>query len=193
MCGLPVVLELERDRQLLELAQPADHLLELVAALARDPDGVPLDLRLDLRKLLADELADLLGELVVQSTPERDRLADLVAAGGLDPAPIEDLQGQVATDRLRLDQVLDRGGPVLVVGDEGELVLGLLELDRHALEVEALADLAADLVERVAQLLLVEVADDVEGNVSGHGPPCGAAIGGTSVGAPRSGWTASMP
>ena len=35
------------------------------------------------------------------------------------------------------------------------------EIDRHALEVEALLDLAPDLVERVAQFLLVEVADDV--------------------------------
>ena len=43
-----------------------------------------------------------------------------------------------------------------------ELVLRLGQLDGHALEVEPRADLAPDLVERVAQLLLVEVADDVE-------------------------------
>ena len=38
----------------------------------------------------------------------------------------------------------------------------LRQVDGHALEVEPGADLAPDLVERVAQLLLVEVADDVE-------------------------------
>ena len=41
-----------------------------------------------------------------------------------------------------------------------------------ALEVEPLLDLAPDLVERVAQLLLVEVADDVERDVSCHRPAC---------------------
>ena len=51
---------------------------------------------------------------------------------------------------------------------QDELVLGLGQVDGHALEVEAGADLATDLVERVAQLLLVEVADDVERLVSGH-------------------------
>ena len=50
----------------------------------------------------------------------------------------------------------------LVVGDQDELVLGLGQVDGHALEVVALPDLATHLVERVAQLLLVEVADDVE-------------------------------
>ena len=60
-------------RALLELAQPADHLLELVLALARDADGVALDLRLDLRELLADQLADLLRQVVVEPAPERDR------------------------------------------------------------------------------------------------------------------------
>ena len=98
-----------------------------------------------------------------------DLLADLVAAGRLDLAPVEDLQRQVAPDRLRLDQVLDRRRAVLVVGDEGQLVLALGQIDGHALEIEALLDLAADLVERVAQLLLVEVADDVERHVSCHG------------------------
>ena len=51
---------------------------------------------------------------------------------------------------------------MLVVGDEHELLLGLRQVDRDALEVEALADFAPDLVERVAQFLFVEVAHDVE-------------------------------
>src|SRR6185437_492110 len=59
-----------------------------------------------------------------------------------------------------------------VVGHEDDLTLALRQVDRDALEVEPLAGLTPNLVESVAQLLLVEVADDVEGNVSGHGPPC---------------------
>src|SRR6185503_21196796 len=90
-------------------------------------------------------------------------------AGGLDLAPVEDLQRQAAPDGLGFDEVLDGRGAVLVVGDQGELALALREVDGHALEVEALLDLAADLVERVAQLLFVEVADDVERHVSCHG------------------------
>src|SRR6185503_15356828 len=167
---LPVVLELQGHR-LVQCPQPDDHPLEVVLALPGDADRIALDLRLDLRELLADQLRDLLRENVVEAPAQADRLADLVAACGLDLAPLEDLQRQVATDRLRLDQVLDRGSPVLVVRQEHELLLGLAELDGHALEIEPLADLAPDLVEGVAQLLLVEVADDVERNLSGHVPP----------------------
>ena len=54
-----------------------------------------------------------------QPAAQADPLADLVAAGLLDLAPVEDLERQAAPDRLRLDEVLDRGGPVLVVGDAG--------------------------------------------------------------------------
>ena len=103
-------------------------------------------------------LADVLGQPATQADP----LPDLVAAGLLDLAPVEDLERQAPPDRLGLDQVLDRRGAMLVVRDQDELVLGLGQVDGHALEVEPGADLAPDLVERVAQLLLVEVADDVE-------------------------------
>ena len=78
------------------------------------------------------------------------------------------LSDRLAADRLRLDEVLDRGRPGLVVRDEGDLVLALGQVDRHALEVVALSDLPPDLVERVAQFLFVEVAHDVERDISGH-------------------------
>ena len=76
-------------------------------------------------------------------------------------------QSKILSDRLRriaFDSMrsLTRRRPVLVVGDEDDLLLGLGQVDRHALEVVALADLAADLVERVAQFLFVEVAHDIE-------------------------------
>ena len=58
--------------------------------------------------------------------------------------------------------------------------LACVEVDRHALEVVALPDLAPDLVERVAQLLFVEVADDVERDVSCHAILLALARGGGS-------------
>ena len=112
-----VVLELQRDGQV-ELAQAGDDALEVVPALAGDADGVTLDLRLDLRELVPDQLGDLLGDLLGQPATQADPLADLVAAGLLDLAPVEDLERQAAPDRLGLDEVLDRRGPILVVGDQ---------------------------------------------------------------------------
>src|SRR5262245_47041361 len=94
-----VVLELERHR-LVELAQPADQLLEIVLALARYPDRIALDLRLDLGELVTDQLGQPPSEVVRQSALEPDLLADLVAAGGLDLPPLEDLERQVSPDRL---------------------------------------------------------------------------------------------
>ena len=99
---------------------------------------------------------------------ERDHLLDGVAAGRLDLAPVEDLEAEVAPDRLRLDQVLDHLRPELVVGQQDDLGLLLLEVDLGALEVEALLDLASDLVEGVPKLLLVEIADHIERDVTGH-------------------------
>ena len=83
---LAVVLELERDG-LVELAQPHDDPLQLVLALAGHADGVALDLRLDLRELVADQLDQLARQVVGQAAPQRDLLADLVAAGRDRPRP----------------------------------------------------------------------------------------------------------
>ena len=101
----------------IELAQPGDDALEVVTALAGHADGVTLDLRLDLRELVPDQLGDLLGDLLGQAPSQADPLADLVAARLLHLAPVEDLERQAAPDGLRLDEVLDRGRPILVVGD----------------------------------------------------------------------------
>ena len=53
-------------------------------------------------------------------------------------------------------------GAVLVVGGEGDRLLAEVESDLGALEVVARRDLASRLVERIHQLLLVEVAHHVE-------------------------------
>ena len=113
-------------------------------------------------------LVSFLANVVGQALAQRDHLLDGVSAGRLDLAPVEDLQAQVAPDGLRLDQVLDHLGPELVVGEQDQLGLLLLEVDLGALEVEALLDLASDLVEGVPKLLLVEIADHIERDVTGH-------------------------
>src|SRR3954447_8024407 len=88
-----VILELERDRITLRfLAQARDDPLQLVPALAADPDGVALDLALHLGKVIAQHLADLLGQVFGEPPPQADLLANGVAAGGLDRAPVEDLE-----------------------------------------------------------------------------------------------------
>src|ERR671915_510898 len=85
-----VVLELERNGIALRfLAQAGHDLLQLVLALAADPDGLALDLRLDLRIVVADEARDLLREVVGQAAAQADPLANGVATGFLDLAPIE--------------------------------------------------------------------------------------------------------
>src|SRR5262249_6248709 len=97
--------------------------------------------------------------------------------GWLDLAPVEDLEREVAPDRLRLDEVADGSRPVLIVSHQRQLGLALREVDRHALEVVALLDLAPNLIERIAQLLLVEVAHDVEGTLACHrSSSCGTPV-----------------
>src|SRR3954464_8861591 len=127
-----VVLELQRDGKI-EIAQSGDDALEIVTALAGHADGVTLDLRLDLRDLVPDEFGDLLRDLLRQPAAQPDRLADLVAAGFLHLAPVEDLERQVAPDRLGFDEVLDRRSSILVVGQKRDLILRLGELDGHTL------------------------------------------------------------
>src|SRR5512145_767509 len=162
-----VVRELHREVVVLTLHQ-RDHGLEVVALLAGHPELVTLHLDLDaLRAFVADQLADLLGVLLGDALLERD--AELgVLAGLAGVAGLQDLQGLVALDQLVLEHV--QHGQRSVVGVRGDLDPVLARpLDRRAgvLEVEPLADLALGLVDGVVDLLLVELADDVERRV-GH-------------------------
>ena len=101
-----VVLELKRNGVTLRLlAQPRDDLLELILALAADPDRIALDLRLDLWEVVADQLLDLFGEIIGQAAAQPDALPNGIPASFLDLSPIEDLEREAASDRLRLEQV----------------------------------------------------------------------------------------
>src|SRR5665811_1867980 len=107
---LAVVGELERDG-LVELAQPRDHLLEVVLALGAHTDGVALDLSLRLRELVPQDLRDLPGEVVREAAPQGHVLADLHPAGLFDRAPVEDLERKAAPNGFRLDQLANRLRP----------------------------------------------------------------------------------
>src|SRR6266545_4266282 len=76
---LTIVDELERHWPVaigLALAQQRNRGLQLVLALARDSDGVALNLGLQLGQAVADELGDLASEVLVQALAQRRRLPD---------------------------------------------------------------------------------------------------------------------
>ena len=113
----------------------------------------------------------LLGHVLRQALPQAGPLPEGHAAGRLHLAPVEDLDRETPPDGLADDEVRDGRRAHLRVGDDDELLLGQVDLDLGALEVEAGGDLATHLVDGVDQLLAVELADDVERDVTGHPVP----------------------
>ncbi len=94
-----------------------------------------------------------------------------VLAGGaarrlLDLLVVERLERHLALDELLLQHLTERLEPIL--GGGVQLDLSLSELDRAVgpLEVEAVGHLACCLVDSVADLLPIDLRDDVE---AGHG------------------------
>src|SRR6266540_2620577 len=107
---LTIVDELERHWPValgLALAQQRNRGLQLVLALARDSDGVALNLGLQLGQAVADELADLASEVLVQALAQRRRLPDSPFRSLLDLAIVEDLGRQRPLDRLLQQDVTD--------------------------------------------------------------------------------------
>src|ERR1700739_584150 len=159
---LPVVDELQRHIQV-GLLQHRNDGLQVVTLFAGDADLVALDLGLDvLGSLVADELRNLLGVLAVDALLER--AGDLVGlARRLRLPGVERLHRDVAADQLLLEYVDGRLHALL--GRRRQLD-GLVALPRDlgvgAAEVEAGGKLLGGLVERVVDLLVVDLADDVE-------------------------------
>ena len=97
----------------------------------------------------------------------------------------EVLGRHAATDHASLQDLPQRVHLELVVGGERERVLGPVQVDRRAraLEVVALRDFLARLVDRVVDFLEVDAGRDVEGDGVGHAlnqdasltEPCGTA------------------
>src|SRR5690606_27518459 len=160
-----VVDELQVDVQIAALEQGDDG-LQIVAALGLHAQLVALDLALDaLGALVADDLADLLRVLAGDAVLERGDDAVLLAAGeGL--AGFQALQGDAALDELGLEHVEHGLGALLGVRLDEDLLAAPGDGRVGALEVVALLDLLAGLVQCVFGLLVVNLGDDVERGVS---------------------------
>src|SRR6267142_814691 len=166
----PVVRELDRDSEVL-VPQQRDDFLEVVAVLARDADLVGLDRRLHLDLRVLDDPDDLLGLLDRNPLLERDLLAERAARRLLHLAVGERLERHPTLVETRLEDVHDRLELHVVGRQDGEV--GLLERDLtlRALEIVARLDLPPRLVERIRDLLHLDLARDVERVLGGHGPP----------------------
>src|SRR5690349_11808496 len=159
---LPVVGELQGDAEV-GLLQQRDDRLEVILLLGADPQLVALDLGLHaLRALVADPLADRLGLVRLDALDDLD--VDPVSLPGLTGLPgVQRLQRDVPLDRLLLEHVERRPGPVLGLRlHEHQVLARVADLRAGTAEVEPGAQLLAGLVERVVELLMVDLADDVE-------------------------------
>src|SRR5918998_6719618 len=164
-----VVRELERDVEVGRLEHRDDG-LQVVTRLAGHAHLVARDLRLDaLGALVADDLGDLLGVLAAQALLERGAQAVLLARRlGLVVARVERLERDPAPDELALEDVEDREHALGRVRHHEDSVAAPRDRRTDVLEVVALRDLLGGLVQRVVDLLAVDLADDVERRV-GHG------------------------
>ena len=97
---------------------------------------------------------------------DRHLLAGRALGGLFDLAGIQRLQRDLSLDQLLLEHLVQRAQPVLGRGVEHELVLPELDRRLGVLEVEPGRRLAVGLVDRVADLLQVDLGHDVE---AGHG------------------------
>jgi hypothetical protein len=162
------LVNLDGEVEVLALEQSDDR-LQVVLLLGRDPELVPLDLRLDaFRPLIADDLRDLLRVVLRDALFQRDGQPVLLA-GQLRVAGVQYLERDTALDQLVLEHVQDRLGPLLAVGADLHPVVARPG-DRRAdvAEVEPGADLLARLVQCVVDLLPVELGHDVEGGICRH-------------------------
>src|SRR5690606_32645865 len=154
---LAVVDELQGDVEVLALEE-GDDLLEVVLLLGADPQLVTLDLSLDaLRALIPHDLGDLLRVLLVDALLQADHHAVLLARQ-LGLPGVEDLEREAPLDQLRLEDIEYGVYPLLAVGlDLDALLSRPADRSAGALEVEPVPDLLDRLVQRVVDLLPVDL------------------------------------
>src|SRR5690606_14044083 len=155
------VVELQRQAEVLT-AQQRDRSLQVVALLAGHAQLVAVDLAVDLEPGFLELALDLLRQLAVDALAHRDLLP---RAGhvGLDVAELQAAGVDLPRDQARAQDVghllqLELAGRGL--GDDRVLAH---ELRVHALEVEAVGQLAVGLVDGVDQLVGVDFGNDIEG------------------------------
>src|SRR5659263_125780 len=168
-----VIALLQGGLDVLSALQQGDDVLEVVAGLRAHPHLVTGDLGLHaLGGLVADQFGDLLRGLLVQALPERSGEPVLLAGRlGFAVTGVDGLEGDPTPDELGLEDVEDGLHSLGRVGDHEDRVAAPGDGGAHALEVVALGDLLGGLVEGVVHLLPVDLADDVERGIGGHGSP----------------------
>ena len=158
---------MQRHRKIiLPLFDELDHALQIIAALAADPQRIALDARLDLGKLIADQLLELFGDIVGDALLERGDLAHAHPADLLDRAPFEDLQRQVAAQRLGFEYVAHGRQVQFGIRCDRQLLFAQNQLGLAVLQIVARANIALGLIDRVGQLQAVIASyADYEGAV----------------------------
>src|SRR5207245_2398664 len=156
--------ELKWDAEVLGLDGLNDG-LEVVLLLSRDPELVSLNMRLDLDPGLLDQFHQIAGLLVGDAPIDVEGLPDGSTRGGLHRPIRERLQGQLAPHELLPQDLTGRLETIL--GARAHLDQIVIEGDRgvRSLEVEPSGNLANSLVDRVSNLLWVELRNDVEGEL----------------------------
>src|ERR1035437_6252837 len=159
----------------LPAAQQRDDGLQLVPVLAGYSDCIALDADLRLLFCFLDQADNFFGLFDGNALLKADLLADALAQGGLQLAVGQVLERDAPLDQLLAEDILDRFQMILAVGCQLDGVVAFQrDLRVGVLQVEALANLLQRLVNGVADLLNVHLADDVERILLGHGsiPSC---------------------
>src|SRR6266508_901479 len=162
----PVVRKLER-QALVVLLDEGHGLLEGVLALARYPQLIALDLSLDLEAGLADGLRHRFGLVLWDALHQGALDAVGAAAGGLGVIRVQRLERHRAAHQLLLEDVQGGERPLVGLGDDHHRLARPVDRGPGVLEVEALGQLFLGLVQRVVDLLPVDMGDHVEGGI-GH-------------------------
>src|SRR5690606_9094376 len=149
------VIELQRHSQLL-LAQHGDNLLQVVALFAGDAHFLSLNGRLYLHLLVFDQLDDLARQLIVYALPQGDSLPRfltcLLDLAQLHAAYVHPAPGQLAVENVQHLLELE-----LRLAHQRHDILFLLELGLDALEVEAIGHLPLGLIDRVGDLMHIQL------------------------------------
>src|SRR5215218_9444428 len=154
--------ELQRDAEV-GLAELRDRGLEVVLLLAAHAELLTLDLVGDaLEAESLDELADLAGLHVGDPDVQVRGLTHGSLGGVLDLAVRECLQRNLAAHELLLEHLRERAEAVLARGVQLDRRVAEVDGAVGVLEVVARRDLAAGLVHGVADLLVVDLGNDVE-------------------------------
>src|SRR5262249_37032242 len=160
--SVTLICELDGDAEVGFAQEPHDR-LEIVALLAADAQLIALDGDLDLQLRVLHALHHLARLVGGDALLEIDLLLGASRRAGLDRSRLQRLERHPALAEA-LAQDVGEGAHLEVVGRaQVERVLLASHLGRCAPEVEALADLAQRLVDRVVDLLEIDAADDVEG------------------------------